>query len=548
MQAVILANNENEHFQRLGRAVAVSMLPLTDRPVISLAVELLAKNGLRNILVALGNGGEAIEGYLGTGRRWGVSFTYARHHEPISSAGVLKRSERQLKETFVIMPADAITMVDLAAALAQHRERKSAMTIVAHACAASYSGARVCHDAAGKVTACGRDISINAPASTGIFILEPGALAAIPAKTDVAQTIEAFLIPALLAQGLSVDVFTADAYWNPLASLADYAAAQHAFLQSAWQASQSTETTVPIPGFRINAAQIAQGVWIGRNHAIHPTARIAAPIYVADNCYVGKDVELGPYAVLGENTIIDDEATVADSTILAGTYVGRLVKVEGRVVNKTIIADPATGEATTVVDAFLLAETRPALTPDVFRRLLDGFFALLVFIVALPFMLLISLVVLITSGGRVIRRLPRVTGYTTEDHEGSLFRSFQLLRFETRRRDGTPTGFGRWLERLDWDRLPELWNIVRGDLRWVGIKPLSLEEAGQLTEEWQTRRFTCPAGVTGLWYVQEGATGQLDEILVADAYYVATRNLREDIRLWWRTPGMWWRRVRKGTG
>ena len=149
-----------------------------------------------------------------------------------------------------------------------------------------------------------------------------------------------------------------------------------------------------------------------------------------------------------------------------------------------------------------------------------------------------------TSGGRLIRRLPRVTGYASEDAAGEPYRLFNLLHFETRRPDGSTTTIGRWLERWEWSRFPELWNVVRGDLRWVGVKPLTSQEAAQVTEEWQTRRFTCASGVTGLWYVQTGIAGDLDGVLVADAYYIATRSLREDARLWWRTPAAWARRLR----
>ena len=550
MQAVILASNEKERFQQLGTALVVPMLPIADRPVVSLAVELLAKNGLRNILVSTYHSGEYIEGYLGSGRRWGVNFTYARHRQQFGTAGALKRSEGLLKETFVAVSADAITMVDLSAALAQHHARQSAVTVVVHACDKTYAGARVLTNASGRVTACGRnlpeDVLRNAGvalAGTGVFIIEPSILPLIPGATITA--IDEDLVPALLMQEQAVDVFVTEGYWNPLASLADYDAAQHAFLQSAWQPGLDAA----IPGYTINASQIAPGVWIGRNHAIHPTVKIAPPIFVADNCYIGKDVELGPYAVLAENTIIDDEATVANSTILAGTYVGRLVKVEGRVVNKTVIADPATGEATQVVDAFLLSETRPAVTPDIFRRYLDALFALLALVVTLPLTLLIGLAVLLTSGGRLIRRLPRVTGHTAEDASSAPYRPFDLLRFETRRRDGDRfTAIGRWLEHWEWNRFPELWNVIRGDLRWVGVKPLTPQEAAQVAEEWQTRRFTCPSGLTGLWYVQSGLAQDmdsiLDETLIADAYYVATRNLREDIRLLWRTPAAWARRLR----
>ena len=113
-------------------------------------------------------------------------------------------------------------------------------------------------------------------------------------------------------------------------------------------------------------------------------------------------------------------------------------------------------------------------------------------------------------------------------------------------RAGEPTAFDGWrfnvLQTWELDRLPELFNVLRGKLSLVGVKPLSPAEAAQVTEDWQKQRYTCPAGCTGEWYVQTQPASTLDEVLVADAYYAATHTTRDDLRLLLRTPLAWWRR------
>ena len=106
-------------------------------------------------------------------------------------------------------------------------------------------------------------------------------------------------------------------------------------------------------------------------------------------------------------------------------------------------------------------------------------------------------------------------------------------------------GRGRWLQRWEWDRFPELWNVLRGDLDLVGVKPLSQDEATLLHEEWQQKRYECSPGLTGLWFIQTHAESDLEEILVADAYYVATHTWRDDIKVLWHTPSAWLRRSRR---
>jgi lipopolysaccharide/colanic/teichoic acid biosynthesis glycosyltransferase len=120
---------------------------------------------------------------------------------------------------------------------------------------------------------------------------------------------------------------------------------------------------------------------------------------------------------------------------------------------------------------------------------------------------------------------------------------FNLHQFNTRGPDGSPTRVGRFLERLELHRLPELWNLLKGDLRLVGVKPLSLEEAKQLEEEWQQRHNDFFPGLTGAWFIETDRECDLNEVLTADVIYVATRDRRQDIRILLKTPRAWLRRI-----
>jgi lipopolysaccharide/colanic/teichoic acid biosynthesis glycosyltransferase len=164
---------------------------------------------------------------------------------------------------------------------------------------------------------------------------------------------------------------------------------------------------------------------------------------------------------------------------------------------------------------------------------------LILLLATLPLTLLIALAVIITSGGRVFASSPRVGRAVGMESNQSAVRTFDLLAFRILGSDGTISRVGRWLHCWELDRIPELWNVLRGDLELVGVKPLLPEEAAALSEEWHQKRYECPSGFTGLWYIQTGAGSNMDEILVADVYYAATHNWRDDLRLFWRTPVAW---------
>ena len=121
--------------------------------------------------------------------------------------------------------------------------------------------------------------------------------------------------------------------------------------------------------------------------------------------------------------------------------------------------------------------------------------------------------------------------------------TFNMLQFKTRHQDGRFTLLGKLMERLDWHRLPQLWNIFTGDIRFVGVKPLTVAEASIIQESWQRTRYEAMAGFTGLWYIQTNRDSQLDDIIIADAYYTATRTWQEDLKILLRTPKAWVKQI-----
>ena len=104
--------------------------------------------------------------------------------------------------------------------------------------------------------------------------------------------------------------------------------------------------------------------------------------------------------------------------------------------------------------------------------------------------------------------------------------------------DPRVTKVGRFIRKTSIDELPQLFNILRGDMSIVGNRPLPLYEAEKLTADASIDRFMAPAGLTGLWQVEErgkGGTMSAEERKQLDITYGRTYSFMLDMKIIFRT-------------
>ncbi len=191
------------------------------------------------------------------------------------------------------------------------------------------------------------------------------------------------------------------------------------------------------------------------------------------------------------------------------------------------------------------------------KRALDIAGAGIGLVLAAPLLLLIALWIRLESPGPILYRQTRL---------GMKMREFTLLKFRTMAEDtddaphreyikaimeadagagsnklykleraDSVTRTGRWLRRFSLDELPQLWNVLRGDMALVGPRPCLPYETENFAPH-HFERFAVPAGLTGLWQVSARAHSTFGEALEMDVVYVRSWSLALDLRLLCRTP------------
>jgi len=224
------------------------------------------------------------------------------------------------------------------------------------------------------------------------------------------------------------------------------------------------------------------------------------------------------------------------------------------VVGSTIEVDDLDGLTLLGVRRFGLSRSSRAL-----KRGLDLTGATLGLIATAPFIVIVSILIKLDSPGSVLFRQTRA-GRDGKDFEMLKFRTMvvdaERLRTELQMRNEAGEGLfkiaddpritrvGRLLRRASLDELPQLFNVLRGEMSLVGPRPLVLDEDRQITGL-DRRRLQLTPGMTGHWQIAGSSRVPLSEMLKLDYIYVAGWSLWTDTKILLRTiPHMLARRGR----
>jgi len=322
MKAMALAAGKGTRLFPLTGEIPKPMAPVVNTPIIEHIFSLLVSHGIDKVNVNVHYLADTLLAAYGeTSTINGMTVNLSREDELRGTAGGVKRLADRFDDTFVVVSGDALTDVDVGELVAFHKEKDALATIALHRVYDTSEFGVVEVDQGGDILGFQEkptpEEAISTLANTGIYVLEPRALDYVPEDTffDFAKDV----FPRFLENGERFVGYQGDFYWSDIGTLEAYRQAQYDVL--------SGKVRVEIPGEKRR-----EGLWVGEDAQIHPSASIEGHVLVGRDAVVGRGVTLSGDVTVGSDCWIRPGATIKRSILLPGASIGDKAYLEDCIV------------------------------------------------------------------------------------------------------------------------------------------------------------------------------------------------------------------------
>lgn len=488
MSVILIATGEAPAMAALRDDYPTPLLPLMDRPFIQHVVEYLVAGGGKDFHVVLSHLPQRIEELLGDGSRWGCRFQYHLLRDESRLAATIRTISQDMpEEPFLLADASVLPRIDL------HRPDEKTLE-------------------KGPVLYCIKADGQTPEAAgpwTGWAWLTPSGVDGLAEPLERKGAGHPHFCPSPDACTVIdvPDAVSMDSYSGILD-------AHRLMLEKR------------LPGLLLTGNEVEEGIWLSRNVVIHPAALIIPPVYVAPNCRIGKGVRVGPYAVIGQNCVLDERSVIAGSVVFPNTYIGYSLEVVDAIIDRNRFISERHGSDVIMTDSFILGDIRHKQVRKWLSGLFSRCFALVLLVLAAPILPLTLLYAKsrgAMKGGpeKQVVKLPAA-------YNPALWKTYSLISLAPPR---TGEKSQTVLSHFFLEFIPGLFNVLRGDLQIIGVKPCTREEILARGRDWQTVYLKSKAGLITESIINFGPDPDPDEVYSAEMLYSTTFTRWKDLQL-----------------
>jgi lipopolysaccharide/colanic/teichoic acid biosynthesis glycosyltransferase/dTDP-glucose pyrophosphorylase len=563
-KAVILAGGQETRLAPLTNYCPSWMFPILSRPLLEHTVECLRDNGIEEVIIALPEKSNITDYYKNEVS--GISIKFHEKDRPRGTAGTLKDIEKFLDEDpFLVINSNLfVGYADLADFIEAHLETGSMVTVGVYKSNGRNGAEENFTIATDKTVKSFHTIhsSIDRRSPwrpSGIYLMNPSVLKFIDQKYYM--DINEQLIPALQREALDVFAHEIKGFYSCINNMNDYIYVHRELLMNGHKPKLEPKV------------EIAKKVWVGKDVKISSNAYLLGPIVIDDGSeikdgaqiigptVIGKGCQISEgaivrecilwdgaslsnyshaeYSIIGETSYIPDNSTIKNMIVLNGLRVGdaNLIPSDYCIKGITALSDSiTTGRSSHIL--YRIA-----------KRIMDVVLSAAGIILLLPLFLLIAIAVKIDSPGSIFYLQKRC---------GKGGKLFNMLKFRTMidnaenlqkellsknevdgplfkiSNDPRVTRLGRILRETSLDEIPQLLNVLKGEMSLVGPRPLIMDEM-KFSQSWRDTRLKVKPGITGLWQIQGRSMAPFHDWIRYDTFYVKNQSLWLDIKILFKT-------------
>ena len=318
------------------------MIPLVNKPILEHTLDRLKNFHLKKVLLTLNYKSNIIKRHFKDGSQMDMDINYSVEKSPLGTAGSVKKAEKYLNDTFMVLSGDVISDMNFQKVQEFHKKKKALATLVLTRVAdPSHFGIAVLNDSQEIVNFLEKPDEnqvFSNIANTGVYILEPeifNYFDHVDGEIDFSNDV----FPRLIEEKAGIYGYIFDGYWNDIGRPETYLKATYDLL------NQKIIHKIYHNHLKRGVGKLGN-IWMGKNVKMSPRIRIEGPVVIGSNCTIEEGCTLSKGTVIGEGVHIGKGTTIQSSVIMAKSTVeknsflnGCIIDTQCLINNNTIIED-----------------------------------------------------------------------------------------------------------------------------------------------------------------------------------------------------------------